>query len=141
MTDRDERRPPRAPSEGRGGGPRSLVGQAKRQADAVNASICLTQRLYQVQASDDQHEDEATDDNARQYGPYPSLSKNPQEKKCTSIWWWCLLIRLLSVPCKHYKSFYTAIECRVARQPFFYLVWRLHDTEKQGGHILLLQVF
>jgi len=71
------------PSEGRGGGPRSLVGQAKRQADAVNASICLTQRLYQVQASDDQHEGEATDDNARQYGPYPSLSKNPQEKKLT----------------------------------------------------------
>lgn len=54
-----------------------------RQTDAVNASICLTQSLYQVQTSDDQHEDRDTDDNARQYGAYPSLSKNPQERELT----------------------------------------------------------
>ena len=52
-----------------------------RQTDAVNASICLTQSLYQVQTSDDQHEDRDTDDNARQYGAYPSLSKKIHKKE------------------------------------------------------------
>ena len=82
MTDRDEKRPPRAPEKGVGMVP-DLWLVRLAATDAVNASICLTQSLYQVQTSDDQHEDRDTDDNARQYGAYPSLSKNPQERELT----------------------------------------------------------
>ena len=40
----------------------------------------MTQSLCYVQASDDQHEDEAAEDNTRQSGVGPSLSKNSEQR-------------------------------------------------------------
>lgn len=45
--------------------------------------LYMTQSLCQAQASDDQHEDEAAEDNARQSGVGPSLSKNSEERQTT----------------------------------------------------------